>query len=404
MPGIGTPPDTSTATLGGARPRDAAPHAPVVPLFDLRIEEPDLEAVADTLRSGWLSMGPRTEAFEQAFAAKLGARHAIAVSSCTAALHLAYLAAGVGPGDEVIVPSYTFAATASAILYCRATPVFADIIGPDQLSIDPAEVERLITPRTKAVAAVHYAGYAAQVDRLAQLCASRQLALIEDAAHSPSATLNGCKLGTFGLASAFSLFSNKVLSVGEGGLLATDDDTVAALTRRLRNHAMSLSSWEKHQGARAAYDVPKLGFNYRIDEPRMALALSRLTRLGDEIARRRELTHRYRTHLSAMPGVFVPFDDEAVATSSCYVMPILVADPASRDDVRLRLREEHGIQTSILYPPIHLFSAYRARFPQLSLPRTEAVASREITIPLFPHMTIAQQDRVLAAIAQEVRA
>src|ERR1700759_4203800 len=163
----------SSAPAAGAPPEQ-------VPVFDLQLEEQDLEAVADALRSGWLSMGPRTQQFEGAFAAQLGARHAVAVSSCTAALHLAYLSCGIGPGDEVIVPSYTFVATASAVLYCGATPVFADIIGPHDLSIDPDEVERLVTPRTKAVVAVHFAGYAAPVDRLADLCLDRGGSVMED--------------------------------------------------------------------------------------------------------------------------------------------------------------------------------------------------------------------------------
>jgi dTDP-4-amino-4,6-dideoxygalactose transaminase len=374
----------------------------LLPLFDLRLEEPDLQAVADTLRSGWLSMGPRTEAFEKAFAAHLGVKHAVAVSSCTAALHLAYAAAGVGPGDEVIVPSYTFTATASAVLYCGATPVFADIIGPHDLSIDPDEVRRLITPRTKAVAAVHFAGYAAPVDRLVDLCAEHDVILIEDAAHSPSATLHGRMLGTFGLAGAFSLFSNKVLLAGEGGLLVTDDDRVAGLARRLRNHAMPVTSWDKHRGADSTYDVPALGYNYRIDDTRSALALSRLRRLTEEIDCRRELTRRYRTELRTLRSVFVPFRDEQAETSSCYVMPILLDDPARRDEVRLGLRLQHGVQTSIFYPPVHRFSVYRKRFPGVSLPRTESAAAREITLPLFAHMTTAQQDRVLDALAHEV--
>ncbi len=394
--------DESRAAPRGAH-APAQPEPPkLLPLFDLQLEEPDLDAVAETLRSGWLSMGPRTEAFEEVFAGQLGARHAIAVSSCTAALHLAYAAAGVGPGDQVIVPSYTFTATASAVLYCGGTPVFADIIGPGDLSIDPDEVQRLITPRTKVVVAVHFAGYAAPVDRLAALCEERGLTLIEDAAHSPSAMLHGRKLGTYGLAGAFSLFSNKVLSAGEGGLLVTDDDRVAALARRLRNHAMTLTSWEKHKGANGAYDVPALGYNYRIDESRSALALSRLHRLEDEIDRRRQLTRRYRAELRAMPGVLVPFRDDQVGTSSCYVMPILLDDPARRDEVRLRLRKQHGVQTSILYPPVHRFSIYRQRFPDVSLPRTETASSREITLPLFAHMTTDEQDRVLGALAREV--
>jgi dTDP-4-amino-4,6-dideoxygalactose transaminase len=386
----------SSSPAAGAPPEQ-------VPVFDLQLEEEDLEAVADALRTGWLSMGPRTQQFEGAFAAQLGARHAVAVASCTAALHLAYLTCGIGPGDEVIVPSYTFVATASAVLYCGATPVFADIIGPHDLSIDPDEVERLITPRTKAVVAVHFAGYAAPVDRLGDLCLDRGVTLIEDAAHAPSATLNGRKLGTFGLASAFSLFSNKVLSVGEGGLLVTDDDEIAARVQRLRSHAMTMTSWQKHQAVGSTYDIAELGYNYRIDDPRSALGLSRLGRLEQDIERRRVLTRRYRAALSELPGVTLPFRDEDVETSSCYVQAILLDDPSKRDEMRLRLRERHGIQTSLFYPPIHRFSAYRSRFPGISLPRTEAASSAEITIPLFTHMNEAQQERVIDAIAEEVK-
>src|SRR4051812_24170488 len=164
---------------------------PELPLFDLQLQPQDLEAVAETLRSGWLTLGPRTAEFEQAFAEHLGARHAVAVSSCTAALHLAYLAAGVGPGDDVIVPAMTFAATAAAAIYCGATPVFADIAGPHDLSLDPADVAARIGPRTKAVCVVHFAGYPAAVAELRALCDERGIALIEDVAHAPDAHVDG---------------------------------------------------------------------------------------------------------------------------------------------------------------------------------------------------------------------
>jgi dTDP-4-amino-4,6-dideoxygalactose transaminase len=388
-----------SAVQSGA-PRTAG--APDIPLFDLRLGPEDLEAVAETLRSGWLTLGPRTQAFEQAFAEHLGCTHAVAVSSCTAALHLAYLAAGVGPGDEVIVPAFTFAATASSVVACGGTPVFADIAGLDDPSLDPADVEAKITPRTKAVCVVHFAGYAARVDELAELCRRRGLVLIEDTAHAPDSSLRGQKLGTFGLAAAFSLFSNKVLSVGEGGILTTDDDQVAALARNLRSHAMTSGTWDRHSGSTGMYDVTALGFNYRIDEPRSALALSRLHRLGEDIALRRALTRRYRAALSEIPGIIVPFTDEAVEESCCYVMAIMLEDPSRHLDVRVALREKHGVQTSLFYPAVHEFSIYRERFPGASLPRTERAARSEITIPLFPHMTEEQQDRVIAGLAAEV--
>ena len=374
----------------------------LIPVFDLRITREDLDAVADTLRSGWLTMGPRTIEFEAAFAESIGSSHAVAVSSCTAALHLAYLAAGVGPGDEVIVPSYTMAATAAAVLYAGGTPVFADIIGLEQPVIDPDHVEALITPRSKAVVAMHFGGYAAAVDHLAELCDRRGLVLIEDAAHSPMATLAGRSLGTWGLAGAFSFFSNKVLASGEGGLLATDDAKVAAFVRSRRSHAMTRGSWDRHQGASDRYDVPALGFNYRIDEPRAALLSSRLRRLPEDVTRRRELTVRYRRLLADIPGLTIPFADDAVATSSCYVMPVMLEDRSSHAELRLALREKHGVQTSLFYPAIHEFTAYRERFPNVSLPNTELAARSEVTLPLFAHMTAADQDRVVEALAEEL--
>src|SRR5487761_2131735 len=325
---------------------------PELPLFDLQLQPQDLEAVAETLRSGWLTMGPKTAAFEEAFAAHLGARHAITVSSCTAALHFAYLAAGVGPGDEVIVPSYTFAATAAAVVYCGATPVFAEIVSRERPSLDPEDVERRITPRTKAVCVVHFAGYAAAADRLKELCDERGIALIEDVAHAPSATLHGRKLGTWGLAGAFSFFSNKVFSVGEGGLLCTDSDEVAATVRSHRSHTMTSGTWDRHSGL-----------------------------------------------LKELDGVIVPFEDADVPGSSCYVLPIMLEQDGRQAEISRRLREQ-GIQTSIFYPSIHRFTAYSERFPGVSLPITELASRTELTLPFYPPMSHEDQDRVVASLAE----
>ena len=351
--------------------------APTIPLFDLRMEEEDLAAVAAVLRSGRLRAGEQVEAFEREFAAHLGVRHAVAVSSGTAALHLAYLAAGVSEGDEVVVPAITFAASAASVVYCGGTPVFADVCGPHDIGVDPDDVARRLTTRTRAVCAVHYGGYPAAVEALRALCDERGIALIEDAAHSPSASRGGRMAGAWGEASCFSFFSNKVLAVGEGGLLATDDDAIAERARAERSGA----------------------YNLRIDEPRAALLRSRMARMEADVAARRALTQRYREYLRDVPGVIVPYTDAEVATSSCYVMPIVLEDPERQRPVRAELRERHGIQTSLLYPAVHEFTAYRDRYPA-SLPQAERVARSQVTLPLYGFMTHEQQDRVVGALAE----
>jgi dTDP-4-amino-4,6-dideoxygalactose transaminase len=366
----------------------------LIPLFDVRLRDADVEAVSDTLRSGWLTMGPRTRDFEAAFAEHLGVRHAVAVSSCTAALHLAYLAAGVEPGDEVIVPAITFVASAAAARYCGADPVLADVTGQHDLGVDPADVEARITDRTRAVCAVHYAGYPAAVERLRELCDARGLALVEDTAHNPS-------LPPVGVAGCFSFFSNKVLSCGEGGLVATDHDAVAELARSRRSHAMTSGTWDRHRGHSAGYDVVELGFNYRMDEPRAALLHSRLGGLAEDIAARRRLVHRYRALLADVAGVSVPYRDEEVDASSCYVMPVMVERAELRDPLRAFMLDERRVQTSVLYPAIHELTAYAAG--QAGLERSELAARTELTLPLYPHLAEADQDRVVGALADGLR-
>jgi dTDP-4-amino-4,6-dideoxygalactose transaminase len=375
-----------------------------VPLFDLALDEDDVTAVADTLRSGWLTMGPRTADFEAAFAERLGVPHAVALSSATAALHLAYRAAGVGPGDEVIVPAITFVATAAAARYCGSTPVMADIVGAHDLGLDAADVAARITPRTRAVCVVHYAGYPAAAERLRELCAAHGIALIEDAAHAPLAHArpDGAALGTIGLAGCFSFFSNKVLSCGEGGLLATSDDRVAELARRWRSHAMTSGSWDRHRGHATSYDVVDVGYNYRLDEPRAALLLSRLRGLDAAVERRRALVRRYRELLAHVGGLTVPYRDDEVELSSCYVMPVLVDDPALRDPLRARMLERHGVQTSVLYPALHEFTAYAATADR-PLPHSERIARTQVTLPLYPQLGEGAQDRVVEAVRESLR-
>jgi dTDP-4-amino-4,6-dideoxygalactose transaminase len=380
--------------------RETATQAQI-PVFDIRIEPEDVDAVADVLRSGWLTMGPRTEELERRLAEELGSSHVVALANCTAALHLACLAAGVGPGDEVIVPSMTFVATAAAVRYSGGEPVFCDIVGDGDLGIDVGRVADLIGPRTKAVLPVHFAGYPVEIEALADLCGERGVALVEDAAHTPMVTVRSRSLGTFGDSGCFSFFSNKVLAAGEGGALATDSAEVAARVRSLRSHAMTSATWDRHRGHAETYDVTDVGFNYRIDESRAALLMSRLRRLSAEMARRRELVARYRELLAEVPGVAVAYSDFDLERSSGYLMAILLQRSEVRARLRAALRERHGIQTTI-FPAVHRLSAYRTSDRQVSLPATEAAAAAHVILPLYPHMRDSDQERVCEALAEEL--
>src|SRR4051794_19246365 len=271
-----------------------------VPLADVVVPDEDIEAVGEVYRSGWLSMGPETAELEREFVSYTASRHALAVTNGTAALHLICLAAGLGPGDEVIVPSMTFVATVNAVAYTGATPVFADVVSLTEPWLSAAAAEGAITPRTRAVMTMSYGGHAGETETLRALCEERGVTLLEDAAHAAGSRLDGRHLGTLGAAGAFSLFSNKNLAIGEGGLVTTDDDELAARMRLLRSHGMTTLSWDRHRGHASGYDVVALGFNYRIDEARAALAARRLARLDAENRARRELDARYRERLGGL--------------------------------------------------------------------------------------------------------
>jgi dTDP-4-amino-4,6-dideoxygalactose transaminase len=364
-----------------------------VPLADVVVPEEDIAVVADVYRSGWLSMGPQTEALERDFAAYTGARHALAVANGTAALHLICAAAELGPGDEVVVPSMTFVATVNAIAYTGATPVFADIAGLTEPWLHPDAVEAVVTERTKAIMTMTYGGHPGRTADLARLARERGLVLLEDAAHAAGSWLGDRHLGALGLAGAFSFFSNKNLAVGEGGMVVTDDDAVAARMRLLRSHGMTTLTWDRHRGHASAYDVVDLGFNYRIDEPRAALARRRLERLDDENVRRARLDARYRELLADIerltPGL-VPTTGDRLAHHLFVV--VLDAD-ADRDGFRQALAAR-GIQTSLHYPPAHRFSIYAG---DAELPVTDTYGARAVTLPMFATMTDEQQDEVVEA-------
>ncbi|MSO42282.1 MAG: DegT/DnrJ/EryC1/StrS family aminotransferase [Solirubrobacterales bacterium] len=367
-----------------------------VPLADVVVSEDELEAVIATYRSGWLSMGPCTEALEADFAAYVGSESAVAVSSGTAALHLICLAAGLGPRNEVIVPSLTFVATANAIRYAGATPVFADVAGLERPWLSAAAAESAIGAQTVAIMAMSYGGHPGDLAALAELASSRGLILLEDAAHGLGGRLDGRMLGTFGLAGAFSFFSNKNLPAGEGGMVVTDDPELADRVRGLRSHAMTSATWERHQGGALGYDVTGLGFNYRIDEPRAALIAAGLGGLDEANRRRAELAAEYHRRLEEVPGAAAAMTPLEGAESAHHLFTVVLDEQLDRDAAR-RSIEEAGIQTSVHYPPIHEFTAYAGTGG--GLPLTEAYARRAITLPLFATMTEPQLQDVVTALA-----
>ena len=371
-----------------------------VPLAHITIPEEDVQNVLDCLRSGWLTMGPRTRQFEEEFAEFVQSPHAVAVSSCTAALHLSCVAAGLGPGDEAIVAGMSFVSTANAVRYTGATPVLCEIGGPHDMNIDVDDVVRRITPNTKAIIAVHFCGYPAKVMELRQLCDERGLLLIEDAAQAVGASVDssGRRAGTVGDLACFSLFSKNQLCVGEGGVVTTPSEELATKVRSLRSHAMTSVTWDRHRGYAETYDIVDVGYNYRLDEPRAALALSRLPRLADDNESRRELARTYRRRLGGLDGLELVWDDEAVERASHFAFPVVLRDEPTRDRFRERL-SDLGVQTT-WYPAVHRFTDYVETFGELSLPNVEAAAERHCALPMSAHLSQEEIDIVVESVEE----
>ena len=373
-----------------------------VALSDLDFDERENQAVLDVLNSRWLTMGQVTERFEAAFAEFLDVRHAIAVPNATVGLHLANMAVGVGPGDEVIVPSLTFVATANAVLYTGATPVFADIISESDFGISPEAIEAAITPNTKAICVMHYGGYLCDMPAILALAKEHNLALIEDAAHAPGARHDSRCAGTMGDVGVFSFFSSKNLATGEGGMVTTDEDGLAKQIRLMRSHGMTSLTWDRHRGHAHSYDVVALGYNYRIDEIHSALGLVQLEKLEAGNQRRRKISDWYRSQLAELDGMTIPYADHP-GTSAAHLFPILL-DPEVDRHVFMEAMKAEGVQSSIHYPPIHTFSYYRERFGEISLPRTESVGAREVTLPLYPSLREEQVVIVVQTVKKALEA
>ena len=367
-----------------------------IPLFDLNYDEKENKAVVDVLNSKWISSGPKTAELETKFADMLGVKYALAVSNCTAALHLAVLAAGIQPGDEVIVPSLTFVATINCIKYAGGVPVFCDITSKDNLCIDPNKIEKLITPKTRAVIVMHYGGFACDLDKIIEICNKHNLKLIEDACHGPMSEYKGKKLGTFGIAGCFSFFSNKNISTGEGGIIVTNDEAVYEKVKLLRSHGMTTMSYERSTGHSTSYDVVGLGYNYRFNDILAGIGIVQLDKLMPDIEKRQRIREKYIQLLGEDERLIISFKNYK-SISSLYICPIVLAngDAKYRDALRTYLAD-NGIQTSMHYPPAHRFSIYK-NLPA-DLPVTEYVADHEFTIPMYGGLTDGEVEYICKTI------
>ncbi len=356
-----------------------------IPLFDLNFDEKEGQAVSDAIRDNWISTGPRTAAFEKRFAELLNVKHAVALSNCTVSLHLAMKLAGVQPGDEVICPSLTFVATVNSIRYVDAIPVFADVTSYEEPTIDPEDIRRKITPKTKVIIVMHYGGFACDMDKIMQIAGENSLKVIEDACHGPLSEYKGKKLGTIGDIGCFSFFSNKNISTGEGGMLITNNDQYAVRTKLLRSHGMTTMSYERASGHSTAYDVVELGYNYRMDDIHSAIGLVQLDKIENDLQKRTDVRKMYLEKLKDIPGIIIPFEDYHEFSSN-YIFPIVLKDSneEKRDNVRTKLADA-GIQTSVHYPAVHKFSIYKEFYCEL--PITDYLVDNLITLPMYSKLT-----------------
>lgn len=357
-----------------------------VQLFKLNYGKKEYKAVEKVLKSGWITMGEKTIEFENKFKDLLDGTPCVAVANGTAALHLAVLAAGVKPGDEVIVPSLTFVADANVVTMCGAIPVVADVKSFEDWNMSVADIEKKITTKTKAVLIVHYAGYACDMDEMVALCKKHNLVLIEDCAHAPGAKYKGRPLGSIGDYGCFSFFTNKNLSVGEGGMVSTNNQEAEQKIKYLRSHGMTSLTLDRHKGRTISYDVAQAGLNYRIDEMRAALGVVQLAKLEKSNKRRREIVEHYNEFFKNIKEITIPFYNfpkENLSTGHIYTVML----DAKIDRVKfIEKMKEVGIQVSIHYPEMVNFTAYKDILRH-DVPLASEISKREVTLPLYPELT-----------------
>jgi dTDP-4-amino-4,6-dideoxygalactose transaminase len=364
------------------------------------IGEDEISEVVDALRSGWLTTGPKVRRFEEDFAAYTGARHAIAVNSCTSALHVALAALGIGQGDEVIVPTMTFCATANVVVHLGATPVLVDVREDGHTTA--ALIERAITPRTRAILPVHYAGEACDMDEILELARNRGLYVVEDAAHAAGTTYRGRKVGADGDAACFSFYATKNLTTGEGGMVTVNDPALAERIRRLSLHGMSHNAWARYtQTGSWQYEVTESGFKYNMGELQGALGIHQLRRLDGFIETRQALAQRYSRELASIPGLTLPHV-KGDRNHVFHLYPVWLDGreaAVDRDEFIQRMRELN-IGTSVHFIPLHRHPAFRDRFGYQAkdFPVAERLFSAQVSLPLYPGMSESDADDVIQAV------
>ena len=373
---------------------------PFIPFSRPWIDDTEIEAVSEVLASKWISTGGRVREFERAFAEYLGVKHAIAVSSCTAALHLSLVVSDIGVGDEVITTPYTFTATAEAIRYVGAKPVFVDIC-PETLNIDVTEIEQAITSRTKAIMPVHIAGLPCDMDALWEICNKHNLVLIDDAAHAIPAEYNGQYIGTLGDLSCFSFYANKNMTTGEGGMITTNDDALAEPLRTMRLHGIDKDAWAR-QSKRSIwrYDITTEGYKYNMTDIQAAMGLCQLMKLNKQHERRQNFVQIYQSELAKFPQISTPFIPENPKEHAWHLY-IIQLHNGTRDEFVESLRDAN-IECSVHYIPLHLFEFYQEQYGYSvgDFPRAEEAFERVVSLPLHPGLSESDVHCVVDAIGE----
>ncbi len=376
-----------------------------LPIARPNVSEAEIAEVIDSLRSGWITYGPKTQQFEAEFAEFVGAEHAVGLNSCTAGMHLALIGAGIGPGDEVITTPLTFCATVNVIVHVGATPVLADVCA-DDLNIDPAAIEAKITPHTRAVMPMHYGGQPCRMDEILDIARRHDLRVIEDAAHASGAAYREQRIGAIGDAASFSFYPTKNMTTSEGGMLTTNDAEIADKARILRKHGLSTDAWKRHRpDGNSFYDVVAPGFNYCMTDVQAAIGRGQLQRLADFNARRTAIAERYTAGLSKIDAIETPSTREDVTHAwHLYAIRLRLEQlDIGRNEFEAELRKRK-VGTSVNFIPIHYHAFYREGFGfhKGDYPVTEDAFERLLSLPMYPGLTDADVDRVVGAVEEIV--